>query len=76
MVRYAPWLCAMSKSNDQERAALIAKVTDPDYELSAGAQIRTGSIEGQAETLAMLVNAAETAEEQEMIRKVGTANTD
>lgn len=61
----------MTNKKELARATLIAKVSDPDYELPADAQILTSSPEGHAETLAMLLEAAETPEEQELIRDVG-----
>jgi len=61
----------MTRKEDRERAELIAKVTDPDYELPENAEIRTASPEGHAETLAMLLDAAATPEERELIRNVG-----
>jgi hypothetical protein len=55
-------------SRDKELAALIEEVSAPDYELPADAQIRVGTPEARAATLAMLLEAADSPEEREMIR--------
>lgn len=56
---------------DRERSALAAKVGADDYELPADVVVHEGTAQTRAAARAMLLEAAGTDEERDLIRSVG-----
>lgn len=56
---------------ERERAALAAKVGADDYELPADVVVHAGTAQTRAAAKAMLLEAAGTDEERDLIRSVG-----
>ena len=51
-------------------AAFLEKVSRADYELPSDVHVQAATPEGHAQTLEMLLGAAESVEDQEMIRRL------